>query len=111
MCGENKERTKNMNTLIDEIHKFEQGHKRHKGQHQEIFHRLVIKRDELKDIMEQETKRTFNRIAKERYQWGNKASKTPSENVKKEKIYKLYRKNSKKGREIGLYDKRYSKSV
>lgn len=33
---------------------------------------LVIKRDELKDKMEQETRQASNRVAKGRYQWRNK---------------------------------------
>lgn len=44
-----------------------------------------MKRDELKNIMEQDSKKTFNRITKERYQWGNKANKHLARMLKKKK--------------------------
>lgn len=69
-----KERTKNMKSVLDEVFRLEQEHKKYKGRHQETFHQLVVKRDELKDLIAQDTKRTFNRILKDRYQWGNKMS-------------------------------------
>lgn len=83
-CGKKKERIKKIN-VIEEIHGLEQGHKKHKGQHQETFNQLVNKREELKDIMEQESKRIFNRIAKERDQWGNKVSKHLARMLKKKR--------------------------
>lgn len=90
-------KNKKMNTLIQEIYSLEQDHKKRKGQHQELFHQLVNKREDLKDTMEQESKRTFNIIAKERYQWGNKASKHLARMLKKKKeinyIEKIQNKN------------------
>lgn len=47
--------------------------------------------DELKELLEQEMKKTFNKISKERYQWGNRM-------LRKKKINKLYRKNTKQKR-------------
>lgn len=74
-----------MKLLIDEIHRLEQVHNNFNGQHLETFHLLMIKRDELKDLMTQEMKRIFNRILKDRYQWGNKTSKHLARMLKKKK--------------------------
>lgn len=74
-----------MKSVLDEIFRMEQEHKKHKGRHQETFHQLVVKRDELKDLIAQDKKRTFNRILKDRYQWGNKMSKHLARILKKKK--------------------------
>lgn len=70
-----KERIKKRAKLIEEIYLLEQRHKKGRGQDQELSQELVIKRDELKELLEQEIRKTFNKISKERYQWGNKNSK------------------------------------
>lgn len=59
--------------LIKELHELEQAHK--KKVHSDLKHALVLKRDKLNELMEQETRQVFNRVAKERYQWGNKPGK------------------------------------
>lgn len=105
-----KERIKNMEKLIKEIYDLEQRHEKYRGRDQELYQALVLKRDELKDLMEQETRRVFSRISKERYQWGNKVSKHLARMLKK-KISKLHRKNPKQKRGNGICDKRNSKSV
>lgn len=64
-----------MGNVIKEIFNLEQEHKKHRGHHQTTYLALINKRDELKKLMEQETKEKFNQIAKERYVWGNKAGK------------------------------------
>lgn len=69
-----------MNSAIDEIYRLEQVHKKYKGKHQETLHQLAAKRDELKDLMVQDTK-----IIKDRYQWGNKTSKHLARLLKKKK--------------------------
>lgn len=78
-----KREIKKLNSLTGEIHRLEQEHKKHKGHHQELFHQLVNKREELKDIMEQDSKRIFNRLARDRYLWGNKSSKQLARLLKK----------------------------
>lgn len=70
-----KERSEKINKLTEEIYRLEQEHKKYQGNHIETLQKLVRKRDGLKELIEQETTRVFNRILKERYQWGNKASR------------------------------------
>lgn len=41
----------------------------------EVYHALTLKRDELKELIEQETRKIFNRIKEERYLGGNKTGK------------------------------------
>lgn len=68
-----RERGKNMVNIVKEIYELEQ---RHKMQAEVETHgTLIIKRDQLKDLMEQETRREFNRVTQERYKWGNKPGK------------------------------------
>lgn len=52
-----RERTGKIKNLIEEIFKAEQEHKKQKGLHSATYQKLVIKRDKLKDLMEQETKK------------------------------------------------------
>lgn len=54
-----------MERLITEIHEMEQSHK--KKADTEVQHTLALKRDKLKDLIEQETRQVFNRVAKDRY--------------------------------------------
>lgn len=51
----------------------------------EIQQALVIKRDELEDLMEQDTRQAFNRVAKDRFQWGNKPGKYLARIIKNKK--------------------------
>lgn len=44
---------------------------------------LTCKREVLKDIVEQETRSTNNKIKKERYLWGNKTGKSLARLLKK----------------------------
>ena len=46
---------------------------------------LVNKRNELKDLLDQETRRDLNLIARERYLWGNKTNKHLARMVQKKK--------------------------
>lgn len=101
-AGKKKERIKKMSTLMDEIHRLEQEHKKYKGQRQETFHQLVGKKDELKDIMDQESKRTFHRIAKERYLGGNTAGKHLAKMLKKKKKEINYIEKIQKKRRNGI---------
>lgn len=72
---EKKERSKRREQLIEEIHSLEQEHKKHKGHHRESFHQLTIKREELRDCLERDSRRSLNKITRDRYFWGNKSSK------------------------------------
>lgn len=80
-----KKRREKREKLIEEIHLLEQKHKKHKGKHQESFHQLAIKREELRDSMEQDTRRALNKIARDRYLWGNKSSKYLARVLKKKR--------------------------
>lgn len=44
---------------------------------------ITTKREEMKDLVEQETRTAYNRIKKERYQWGNKTGKYLAKLLKK----------------------------
>lgn len=84
--GRKKIDGKKIQKLTDELTGLEQKHKKHKCQlPQEIHHRMVIKRSELKTAMEQESRASFNKIAWERYRWGNKPSKQLAKMVQKKK--------------------------
>lgn len=67
-----KERKNRMGNLATEIFNIEQEHKKQRGLHKETYQRLIDKREELKRLIDQETKETFFLIEKERYQWGIK---------------------------------------
>lgn len=54
-----------MKNLTEEMFKLVQEHKehkKHKSQNKEIYQKLVIKRDELKNLIELEAKKTFYSI-------------------------------------------------
>lgn len=74
-AGIKKKRREERERRMAEIFLLEQTHKEKRGQCQEVFHQLVVKREELRDVMEQDSKRTLNRITKENYLWSNKSSK------------------------------------
>lgn len=96
-AGRKKERLKRKENLISEIHRLEQAHESHKGYHQEILHHLITKREELKDLMETDSSRIFNKQLKDRYQWGNKVGKHLAGTLKKKRdinfIDKIHNKN------------------
>lgn len=81
-----------MEALIKEIHALEQGHKKGEG---ERLQALVIKRNELKDLLDQEMRRNFNRIAKERYVWGNNLARILKK-IEKEKTLNYIEKIKKR---------------
>lgn len=57
--------------------------------------------DELKELLEQEMKKTFNKISKERYQWGNKYCKCLARMLRKKKSINFIEKiQNKKGEMI-----------
>lgn len=76
---------------MKEISNIEQEHKKHRGLHQATYQMLVNKREELKKLIEQETKETFFQIAKERYQWGNNAGKHLARMLRRKKNPKFHR--------------------
>lgn len=62
-----------MMKIVKEIYELEQ---RHKNQTEDETHRtLIIKSDQLKELMEQKTRREFNRVSHERYKWSNRPGK------------------------------------
>lgn len=73
MGAETKKRRRKREVLHKEISELEQQHKK-TGVH-EIELSAIIKREELKELIEQETRTTFYKIKKERYQWGDKSGK------------------------------------
>lgn len=98
-AGKKKERLGKIESLTEEIHRLEQAHKKHKGHHQALFHQLINKREELKDILEQESRRTFKCLARDRYLWGNKSRKHLARvQKKKEKLILLKKSKIKKER-------------
>lgn len=58
---------------------------------------LVKTRDELKELLELEMRKTFNRIAKERYQWGNTNSKCLARMLRKKRSVNYIEKIQNKG--------------
>lgn len=59
-----------MEKTIKEIYELQQMHK--KALDVTIQQISIIIRDQLKDPMEQKTRKVFNKVAKDRYKWGNK---------------------------------------
>lgn len=57
-----KKRKEERERLIEEISLLEQNHKKFKGQNQESFCQLASKREELRDSMEQDSKRALNKL-------------------------------------------------
>ena len=89
MGAEKKRKDKDIRTtLIKEIHKLEQQHKHDRTK--EILLNLNIKREELREQIEQETRSMFNQVKKERYLWDNKPGKHLANLLKKKKKRKLY---------------------
>lgn len=80
-AGVKKERAKKKENLMTEIYKLEQIHKAHKGIDRPLLHQLTIKREELKDLMENESNRIMNKHLRDKYRWGNKETlgKNPEE--------------------------------
>lgn len=80
-----KERTEKIRTPTNELYGAEQEHKKHPDRHQYLYQKVVNKRTELKVLLDHETRITFNRIARERYQWGNKPSRYLARMLQKKK--------------------------
>ena len=68
-----KERDINMRKILKEIHDLEQRHKI--NVEKETQQALILKMELLKDLMEQETRKEFNRLRKDRYKGANKPGK------------------------------------
>lgn len=97
-----KERNKK-EELIEEIFKLEQGQKKNKYNRRddrELQHELVLKREELKDLLEWEMRRTFSRVVKDRYLWGNKNSKTLARTLRKKRSINFIEKIQNKSGEM-----------
>lgn len=75
------ERSNKIRTLLSKLYELKQLHK--KKTDLEVQHLLVLKREELHGLMEQEV---FNRVAKDRYQWGNKPGKHLARILKKKNL-------------------------
>lgn len=82
-AGKKKERRKNMTRIIKEIHELEQRHK--KQLEKETYRTLILKRDQLKEWMEQEERREYYRVLQERFKWGNKPGKYLAKMIRKKK--------------------------
>lgn len=84
-----------MKKVIKELYELEQKHKTQldKATHQKI----IIKRGQLSDLMEQETRKVFKNVAKERYKWGNKPGKYLAK-ISKEKKTQNYIEKIKNGK-------------
>ncbi|PIO23924.1 hypothetical protein AB205_0061220 [Aquarana catesbeiana] len=74
-ANEKKDSTKRKTELIEEIHHLEQLHKAASGSHNLLLHQLIIKREELKDSMEIDSKHFLNKNLKDRFRWSNKVGK------------------------------------
>lgn len=93
-----KERRKKREELIEEIFILEQGQKKKNYKNRndrELQHELVLKRDELKDLLDLKMRGTFSRVAKDRYLWGNKNSKTLARILRKKRSINFCRENTK----------------
>lgn len=84
-----------MKNLIKELHDLEQKHKTYLDM--ETHQKIVIKRGHLRYLMEQETRKVFNNVAKERYKWGNKPGKYLAK-ISREFFLKLHGKDKKRER-------------
>lgn len=77
--------------LKNKRYELEQKHK--KGKENETQHLIVLKKDELNSLMEQEMRQTFNKVSKKRDQWENEPAKyltrVPKENKSKHFIGKI----------------------
>lgn len=70
-----KERKKRKEMLIAEISKLEQMHKTQTGSGRTTLQLLISRRDELRDLMEEETNQIMNRHLRDKLRWGNKVGK------------------------------------
>lgn len=70
-------------TLTKEMYELEQQHKERRDK--ELLLKLSIKREEMRELVEQESRMVYNKIKKERYQWGNKTGKYLARLLKKKK--------------------------
>lgn len=52
----------------------------------EIYLTLILKREQLKEWMEQEERREFNRVLQERFKWDNKPGKYFAKMIRKKKL-------------------------
>lgn len=91
-----KARENQKESLIAIIHQLEQSHKASSG-NRPLLHQLIIKREELRDLLEKEAYKVRNKFLKERYQRGNKVGKHLAAIVRKKKeenfIEKIKNKN------------------
>lgn len=101
-----------------EIFKLEQTHKAHRGTDGTPLQQLTIKRDELRDLMEEETNHIMNRYHREKFRWGNKVGKHLSKTLQKKRDSNFIdRIQNKKGdmrfssREIGEEFRQYFSSL
>lgn len=69
------------NALIKDITRIEQKHK--KTGNVESLATLICKREELKELVEQDTRSAYNKVKKERYLWENKIGKPLARMLKK----------------------------
>lgn len=100
------ERREKKQKLRVELARAEEEHKKQRDQHsQEIYQKVVNKKTELKMVMEQESRIMFNKIARERYQWGNKSSKLLARMVQKKNARNFIEKNSDQGGTHGIFFK------
>lgn len=77
-----------MKNIIKELYELEQNHKSQLDI--DTHQKIIIKRGQLNDMMEQETRKVFKNVAKERYMWGNKPGKYLAKISKEKKTPKLY---------------------
>lgn len=61
----------------------------------EIYQKIIIKRGQLNDMKEQETRKVLKNVAKERYMWGNKPRKYLAKISKGKKNTNLHRKDKR----------------
>lgn len=102
---------------MTEIYKLEQTHKAHGGVDRPLLQQLTINRDELKDLMENETNRIMNRHLRDKHRWGNKVGKHLAKILRKKRdVNFIDRIQNKKGemrflREIGEEFRQYFTSL
>lgn len=81
-----KEKSKERQKLIEELASLELKHKTQSGQpSQATYKHLIIKRTELKNLMDQETQAIYRKTLGDRYRWANKPSKHLAKTVQKRK--------------------------
>lgn len=82
-AAKKKESRRKGEVLYKEIYDLEQSFKNTGDQGTEL--EIIIKKEELKDLIEQENRALFYRLKKERYQWGDMSSKYLSKILKRKK--------------------------